>query len=127
MTYNQTGSDTNGMLWTRWVNLIAGILLFIAPWVLGYTASTTAAWTSWILGALIAIFAFIGLVSKAVGDWTQWIVSICGVLAFIAPWVLGFANISSAFWSCIVLGAIAVIVAAIGILVRPAHRTGATL
>jgi hypothetical protein len=31
MTYNQTGSDTNGMFWTRWVNLIAGILLFIAP------------------------------------------------------------------------------------------------
>ncbi len=130
MSYNtapQAGRGTPGMLWTRWVNLIAGILLFIAPWVLGYAANTTAAWDSWILGALIAIFAFIGLMSRAVGDWTQWIAGICGILAFISPWVLGFANVSGAFWASLILGAVAVVVAAIGIFVRPSTPTGAAL
>jgi hypothetical protein len=118
-TAPRASTGTPGMLWTRWVNLIAGILLFIAPWVLLYNGDPTAAWDSWILGALIAIFAFIGLLSKTVGDWSQWIVGICGVLAFISPWVLGFASNGSAFWSCLILGGVAAIVAAIGIFVRP--------
>jgi hypothetical protein len=124
MSYNtaprvDSGTGAPSMLWTRWVNLIAGILLFIAPWVLGYAGDPTAAWDSWILGALIAVFAFIGLLSKAVGDWSQWIVAICGVLAFISPWVLGFANIDGAFWASLILGAVAAVVAAIGILAHP--------
>ena len=107
------------MLWTHWVNGIAGILLFIAPFVLAYSGDTTALWDSLILGALMAIFAFIGLASRRTGDWTQWLVGILGILAFISPWVLGFASLGTAFWSCIILGAIVVIVAAIGIFARP--------
>ena len=37
-----TGNTAPSMLWTRWVNLIAGILLFIAPWVFVYTFNATA-------------------------------------------------------------------------------------
>ncbi len=113
-------SPRRDMLWTHWINAIAGILLFIAPWVLGYsTQNTTAYVASLVLGALIAIFAFIGM-ARGAGLWTMWVSGILGILAFIAPWVLGFANLSTAFWAHIILGAIAVIFAAIDVFVRPA-------
>ncbi len=116
----RVSGGTSSTMWTRWIDLIAGVLLFIAPWVLGYAGNSPANWSSWVLGALIAIFAIIGLFSEAAGTWTQWICGICGILAFIAPWVLGYTNISNAFYASLVLGAIAVIFAAIGIFVRPA-------
>jgi SPW repeat len=41
----------------EWVNLVLGVLLFLAPWALGYVGMATAAWNSWALGAVIALFA----------------------------------------------------------------------
>jgi hypothetical protein len=105
--------------WTHWVNLIAGVLLFIAPWVLGYSTHSTAFYDALVLGALIVVFALIGLFVNGASMWTHWLVGILGILSFISPWVLGYANLLPAFWANIILGAIAVIFAAIGIFVRP--------
>jgi hypothetical protein len=37
----------------EWVNLVLGIWIFIAPWVLGFVGHADAAWDHWIVGALI--------------------------------------------------------------------------
>ncbi len=116
-----TTTPRRDMAWTHWVNGIAGILLFIAPWVLGYSGSSTPALASWILGALIAIFAFIGL-APAAGLWTMWVSGILGILAFLAPWVLGYSGSGNPAYACWVLGAIAVIFAAIDVFAP--HREG---
>jgi hypothetical protein len=39
-----TGTGAPCMFWTRWVNLIAGLMLFSALWVLGYAGDPTAVW-----------------------------------------------------------------------------------
>ncbi len=123
--YDTNTAPRRDMTWAHWVTGIAGVLLFIAPWVLGYAStsggyggSNMAGYASWILGALIAIFSFIGL-ARGAGLWTMWVAGILGILAFIAPWVLGFTSVTSAAWACWVLGAISVIFAAIDIFVRP--------
>jgi hypothetical protein len=36
-----------------WVTTVLGVLLFLAPWVVGYAGLTGAAWTSWLVGALV--------------------------------------------------------------------------
>ena len=43
--------------WQEWINLLLGIWIFIAPWVLGFAGaeSATAAWDHWVVGALIVI------------------------------------------------------------------------
>ncbi len=111
-----TGYST-GAGWTHWVNLIDGILLFIAPWVLGYSGTNSTAYIdALVLGALIVIFALVGLFTRT-GNWSQWVVGILGILSFISPWVLGYSNLMPAFWANIILGAIAVIFAAIGLFV----------
>lgn len=43
--------------WQEWINLLIGIWLFVAPWVLGFTGLPGASWDHWIVGALIFIFA----------------------------------------------------------------------
>ncbi|WP_125611046.1 SPW repeat protein [Specibacter cremeus] len=39
----------------EWVLMVLGALLFISPWITGYTAHTAAAWTSWIAGGVALI------------------------------------------------------------------------
>ncbi len=119
-----SGSTTgyaSGTRWTHWVNLLDGILLFIAPWVLGYSGTNSTAFSdALVLGALIVIFALVGLFVHTAGNWTHWVVGILGILSFISPWVLGYSGLMPAFWANIVLGAIAVIFAAIGLFMHGA-------
>lgn len=44
-----------GLVVSEGAEVVLGILLFIAPWVMGYSALTGAAWWSWVLGALTVI------------------------------------------------------------------------
>jgi uncharacterized membrane protein len=41
----------------QWIEGLLGILVFIAPWVLGFSGFTAMAWTAWILGAISVILA----------------------------------------------------------------------
>jgi hypothetical protein len=40
---------------TEWGTTLFGVLLFVAPWVVGYTGLTGAAWTSWLVGAIVIV------------------------------------------------------------------------
>ena len=48
--------------WEEWVNLVLGVWLMAAPWVLGFTGNFNAFWTHTILGVLTA----------AVSAWAVW-------------------------------------------------------
>lgn len=43
------------------IQAVLGVLLFIAPWVMGFAADSGAAWTSWIAGALTIVASGIAL------------------------------------------------------------------
>lgn len=44
-----------GMVYSEVVQIVLGALLFISPWVMGFTAFTGASWSAWIIGALTVI------------------------------------------------------------------------
>jgi uncharacterized membrane protein HdeD (DUF308 family) len=90
-----------------WINLICGVLLFLSPWALGFSGDLTAARTAWVGGVVIFIVALGAMVQFA--EWEEWIELVVGVLVIIAPWVLGFAAVHAALWSCVVLGVIVVL------------------
>lgn len=50
-------SLTNPRRWKEWVNLLIGIWLIIAPFVLGFAAEGGALWNHLIIGALVGIDA----------------------------------------------------------------------
>jgi bacteriorhodopsin len=95
-----------------WVTGIIGVLLVIAPFVLGFTANPAALWTSVILGAAVVIVSLIkGLVNDT-AQWEYWLVGLFGLAAIVAPFVLGFSNNTRSEWTSIILGALAIIFSA---------------
>ena len=87
-----------------WINLICGVLLFISPWALGFAGDLMAARTAWVGGAIIFVMSLAALVQFV--EWEEWVALIVGALVIIAPWILRFATVHVAMWSCVVLGAI---------------------
>src|SRR5208337_869745 len=87
-----------------WINLVCGALLFISPWVLGFSGDMMAARTAWVGGIVIAVMAIAALVQFA--EWEDWIALIAGVLMIVSPWALGFAAMQYAVWTFVVLGLI---------------------
>jgi hypothetical protein len=48
---------TNMVRTTEWIPVVLGVLLFISPWVLGFTGVGAIAWTAWIVGLLVVLAA----------------------------------------------------------------------
>ena len=96
-----------------WINLICGVLLFVSPWILGFTGDMPAARTAWIGGIVIAIMGIAALVQFA--PWVDWIALIAGVVVIASPWWLGFAAAHAAVGTCVVLGVIAALASISGV------------
>jgi hypothetical protein len=92
--------------------ILLGLLLLASPWLIGFAAEQMAAWSAWITGAAIAVVAALAL---GVAGWSQaaaWVNLVLGVWTLFAPWLLGFAALSGAMWSHVVLGALVALSAA---------------
>jgi len=50
-------------LWQEWACLALGAWLFVAPWVLGFTVLSAAAWDHRVVGALVALLSICDLSS----------------------------------------------------------------
>ena len=104
-----------------WINLICGVLLFVSPWALGFAGDLMAARTAWVGGAIIFVMSVAALVQFV--EWEEWVALIVGALVIIAPWVLRFATVHVAMWSCLVLGSHCRVVVDFRDLGRPSSRS----
>ena len=94
------------------INMLAGIWLFVSPWVYGaYTNGT--AWNSWIVGALIVLFAAIHYSSPSMRSLSI-INMLLGIWTFFSPWIYGYAGNSGRFINSLCVGVIVFIVGAFG-------------
>lgn len=89
-----------------WLTGIAGLFLMVAPYAFGYSHVQSALWTS-ILAGLVVVASSLweGLESKK-ENWEYWTAGIVGVLAIIAPFVLGFGSETTAMWTTVITGAV---------------------
>lgn len=88
-----------------------GLVLIVAPYVLGYNQSSTALWTSLIIGAVLIVASILEAVTASKQKWEYWVVGIAGVGAILAPFVLGFSTISTALWTLIIIGVVTILAA----------------
>lgn len=49
---------------SEWVQVVAGAVVFLAPWLGGFAAAAGAAWSAWIIGIAVIVFAVIGMVQN---------------------------------------------------------------
>jgi hypothetical protein len=108
---------------TAAINLLLGFWLFISPWVYRVHVSLHA-WNSWIVGALIVIFAGarfsnplttrgLSFANLALGAWT-----------FASPWILSYTSQTPDFVNSLCVGVIVFVLGAYGSSVGMGHTTG---
>lgn len=95
-----------------WLTGVLGLVLILAPFGFGYSANATALWSSVILGAVVALASGYRAVARGMAIWEYWVAGIAGLLAVVAPFVLGFSAQATALEASIVLGAFVAILSA---------------
>ncbi|WP_303908436.1 SPW repeat protein [Thiohalomonas denitrificans] len=87
--------------WQDWVSLILGIWLFLSPFF-GIGIVETAAWNSWIFGAVVAVMSAWALARPQI--WEEWVNLVVGIWILIAPFILAFTAENAAMWNHIIVG-----------------------
>jgi SPW repeat len=90
-----------------WANFILGVWLFFSPFALRFSETKSALYEHLILGFLIIAFALwraIEMSEKSALAGASWTVAVLGVLALIAPFVLGYSAIAAAAWNDVIIG-----------------------
>lgn len=90
--------------WHEWAALCMGVLLFFTPWFFQFAGPSVAAWNAWIGGGLVVALTIMAL--QRFAEWEEWMVGVLGIWLVLSPWLLGFAEMSAATWSAVVLGAL---------------------
>lgn len=91
------------------LNVLAGIWLIIAPWVLGYSANDPK-WNDVIFGAIIGIYALVRASGAFWDVWLSWLNMVIGAWIFVAAFTID--STTTASWNDIILGAIVFALAA---------------
>ncbi len=88
---NNTGAKLGGIRAASVICLLAGIWLFVSPWVYGaYTSGN--AWNSWIVGAAIFLLACVRVARPAYSTAISWVNLVLGIWVFFSPWIYGYAG-----------------------------------
>ena len=98
------------------VCLVAGLYALLSP--LWTDTDTAAMWSLIVLGALIAVASLAPMAGRTM-DSMEYAHAGLGVLLFIAPWVMGYADLTGAAWTSWIVGVIAFVA---GLAAVPAVR-----
>ncbi len=88
--------------WQDLVNMLLGLCLAIAPWVMGFDTMTSP--------TLNAVAAGLALVALAMGAlmmpraWEEWGEAAMGLWMVLSPWILGFGMVRVAMTSTVAIG-----------------------
>lgn len=94
------------------LNILTGLWLLFAPWVLGYAAVESAMFNSVVIGIAIAVLAIFRVATPLQYESISWGNFILGIWLVLAPSMLGFGEITVAMWNHVVVGFLVLILAA---------------
>jgi len=92
--------------WQDWVIFALGVWLFFSPYFMTYgSLDGVAAWDSYAVGALVALFAASALWRSSPSQPEEWVNLVLALWLVAAPFALGFyASEATAAWNHIVIG-----------------------
>ncbi len=106
----EVAMQRSNAVFADWLNLILAVLLVISPWAFGFPAGAATA-NAVVFGIVIGALAIAALAAFA--RWEEWINLIAGLWVLIAPFVLGFAGITAALWTHVIIGIAVAVLAAV--------------
>ncbi len=114
----------NGSNVTAGINLLIGIWVFVSPWIYG-AAVQASAWNSWIVGALVALFALIRWGSPVGARGLGWANMLLGAWLFLSPWIFGYTAYSGRFINSLCAGVLIFVLSLYGASAAGRRMTGA--
>jgi hypothetical protein len=90
------------------LNVLAGIWLIIAPWVLGYSARDPR-WNDVVFGIIVAGLALIRATGGYREQWVSVVNALIGVWLFVAAFTIDHTTVAT--WNDIILGVIVFVLA----------------
>jgi hypothetical protein len=95
---------------TNLLNAMFGALLFVSPWLLGFSGEA-AGWNAWIGGAVLVVISMTAVTHFS--EWEEWIDLAVGAWILASPWTLSFPADSSQVKIHVLAGGIVTILAAV--------------
>ena len=90
------------------LNVLAGIWLIIAPWVLGYSTSDPR-WNDVVFGFVIGVLALIRATGGVREDWVSAINALIGIWLIVAAFTID--QTTTAMWNDVILGIVVFVLA----------------
>ena len=101
------------------LNVLLGIWLVIAPFLLGYADVGTTLWNDVIVGAIVLILAGTRVWRPAHNRWLSWTNVVLGIWLAIAPFILSYTATTAALWNDIIVGIAVLILGAWSAIATP--------
>ncbi len=101
--------DSDRVATTRWisgVNLLLGVWLVVAPFVMGLT-STSSYWNEIVVGVIILALALYRM-SAVSATWTGWVTLVAGLWLIASPYMFSPGE-SAAYTNAVIAGIVAVV------------------
>ena len=95
-----------------WINLIAGLWLIAAPFVLGYSTSAIAVAEDVTMGILVAAFSWWILAAMAPPVGAAWFQILSGIWIIVAPFALVY-GLPTATYNDVLFGILVLVIGAI--------------
>jgi hypothetical protein len=112
------------MLWAAWIGVLAGLWSIVAPFAAGYYGVNSVATTEAIVaGLLIGGFSLWLALADNAPQYVDYLIGLFGIWSAVAPFALAYRDLTTAFYSDVVVGIVAFIVAVVSIYYRSHHRT----
>lgn len=90
------------------LNLLLGIWLIVAPWVLDYSDVTAAVWNQVTVGIVVAVLALARVAAPRQFASLSWVNAVLGAWLVIAPFVLAYEGGGGApaavIWNDVIIG-----------------------
>jgi SPW repeat len=78
--------------WISGINVVAGLWLIIAPFVLGYDEIRAALWNDVLVGIIVAAFAMARVAGPLQHPGLSWINALLGLWLIVAPFLLAYGG-----------------------------------
>src|SRR6266853_1333014 len=104
----EVAAMTTWRRWQDWVVVGLGVVLFLTPFAFGAAATSTAAYTAYVLGVLIALAGLLNAAMKDAGG-LKLIPAVLAVILFVSPWLFGFSAVTALAWSAWVIAILVVL------------------
>ena len=109
------------VIWKNMICMLAGLWLWIAPFVLHFKLGTDASSDANIVGIFIGTLSMMAIATPQV--WEEWTKVLLGIWLLASPWVLGFSHQTVATNNIMIVGLL-VVVLSLWSLARMPDRRG---